>query len=131
MRIQDFEIVLDANATEEIEAALSRRHYDGINAFWLSHGSELYPAINIAVKGNVAHLHYFPGGDHPGFASLSTDPVQRPHETSIFFLNPRERIDVRNDELVDFSQALRAAREFAVSAARPNCIKWDSLVEGE
>ena len=124
-------MVVETSDAEEIEAALSRRHRDGINAFWLSHGSELYPAINITVRGSVAHLHYFPGRDHPGFASLSAEPVPTPHETSVFFLSPRRRIDVRNDELVDFSRALQAAREFAVSTAKPSCISWDSLVDGE
>jgi hypothetical protein len=36
-----------------------------------------------------------------------------------------------NEAVVPFSEALRVAQEFAISSARPKCIPWDSLVEGE
>jgi hypothetical protein len=131
MRIRDFHTTVEATKHEDIESALSRRRADGFNSFWLSHGTELFPTISITVKGDLAHLHYFPGGDHPGYASLTSAPPPWPQGTRCFFLRPREKITVRNDELVDFSHAVRAAQEFAVSTAKPKCIQWDSLVAGE
>jgi hypothetical protein len=131
MMIHDFETGVDVRAPAEIEAALSKRHGAGINSFWLGHVAGGFPAINIVVKGDLAHVHYFAKEDHPGFASVAELPAIRPYDTSVFFISPGEKIWVLNDEIVPFSQALRAAHEFASSTAMPKCIRWRSLVLGE
>lgn len=51
MRIQDYDSVCNVKSPADIEAALRKRHGAGRNAFWLSHGTEPFPAINIMVKG--------------------------------------------------------------------------------
>jgi hypothetical protein len=131
MKIHDFEAGLDVATVPELEAALSRRHGVGINSFWLGHIAGGFPAINIVVNGDLAHVHYFPKEHHPGFASVADLPGPRPHDTSVFFIGPKEKIWVLNDEIVPFSQALKAAEEFAVSNAMPKCVRWRSLVLGE
>jgi hypothetical protein len=131
MRVEDFEIGLDVTTMQELEAALSRRHGVGINSFWLAHVVGGFPAINIVVKGDLAHVHYFPKEDHPGFKSVADLPGPRPRDTSVFFIAPKEKIWVLNDGIVPFSQALKAAEEFAVSNAMPKCVRWRSLVLGE
>jgi hypothetical protein len=130
MIIEDYDS--DHNVTEpaDIEAVLSKRYPGGINSFWLYRGPEQFPSINISVKGDLAYVHYFPTDGHPGFASVgNSDP--RSSETSIFFIRPTEKIWVLNSTLVPFSDALKAAQEFAVSGAAPRCIQWNSLVAGE
>jgi hypothetical protein len=131
MRIQDYNSVCDVITPADIEAALSKRHAGGINSFWLSHAAELYPAINIMVKGDLASVHYLPKDRDPGFVSVAKVLGPRANETSIFFVGPTEKIWVLNSTLIPFSEALKAAQEFSISTAMPKCIKWDNLGEGE
>jgi hypothetical protein len=127
MRIQDYDSVCDVTRPADIEAALSKRHGGGINSFWLSHGAERYPAINIMVRGGLASVHYLPKDRDAGFVSVAKVPGPRPDETSTFFVGPTEKIWVRNGELVPFSDALKVAQEFATSATMPRCIQWFEL----
>jgi hypothetical protein len=131
MRIEDYDSVCDVLSSQDIEAALSRRHPDGMNSFWLSHGTEEFPYINILANGDLAYVHYFPREGHPGFASVAKGPVDKPRDTSVFFLYPTEKVWILNGAVVPFSDALKAAQEFAISSTMPKCIRWDSLVEGE
>ena len=85
MKIEDYDSAFEAVNPREIEVALSKRHENGMNSFWLSHGTEEFPYINILAKGDLAYVHYFPRGKHPGFASAAKVPVDKPHETSVFF----------------------------------------------
>ena len=132
MIIQDYHSTWNVTTPAEIEAALRKRRRAGVNSFWLGYVAGGFPAINILVKGDLAHVHYFPNEDHPGFASVAKLPVPRPNALRVFFINPTEEIDVLNGEVIPFSDALKAAQEFAVSATTmPKCIRWNSLVEGE
>jgi hypothetical protein len=131
MRIQDFDSKHEVASPADITAVLNKRDDRGINSFWLRHGSEKYPAINIMVKGDLAKAHYFPRRGHPGYASVAKSLGPRPNETSIFFVNPTEKVWVLNSALIPFSDALKVAQEFATSTAMPKCIRWDSLVAGE
>jgi hypothetical protein len=131
MRIEDFDSEHDVTRPEDITAALSKRDGRGINSFWLSHGAEEFPAINIMVKGELAYVHYFPKHRHPGYASVAKTLGPRPNETSIFYLYPTEKVWVLNSELIPFSDALKVAQEFAISTAMPKCIQWNSLIAGE
>lgn len=117
----------DVTRPADIEAALSKRHGEGINSFWLSHEAERYPAINLLVKGDLASVHYLPKDRDAGFVSVARVPNPRPDETSIFFVGPTERIWVANYQLVPFSDALKVAQEFAISATMPRCIQWFAL----
>jgi hypothetical protein len=128
MRIQDYDSVCDVAKPADIEAALHKRHGAGRNAFWLSHGAELFPAINIMVKGDLAHVHYFPEERHPGFASAGRLPGLKPKGDTVFFMNSsNEPVEIMNSAVVRFSDALKAAQEFAISATMPKCIQWFDL----
>jgi hypothetical protein len=127
MRIHDYDSVCDVAKPADIAAAMSKRHDGEINSFWLSHGAELYPAINIMVRGGLASVHYLPKDRDPGFVSVARVSGPRPNETSIFFVGPAEKIWVRNGELVPFSDALKVAQEFAISTTMPRCIQWLQL----
>jgi hypothetical protein len=127
MRIQDYDSVWNVTKPADIEAALSKRHGDGVNAYWLSHGSKLHPVMSILVKADVAYVLYIPNEDHPGFASVAKLPGARPHETSIFFVTPTEKAWILDGAVVPFSDALKAAQEFAVSETMPRSIQWFEL----
>jgi immunity protein Imm1 of predicted polymorphic toxin system len=127
VRVEDFETALEVTTPTDLEAALSKRHGAAINSFWLSHGAEEFPAINIMVKGDLAYVHYFPQERHPGFASAAKELVPKPNETSTFFVYPTEKVWVLNSALIPFSDALKVAQEFAVSKAMPRCIQWSEL----
>jgi hypothetical protein len=131
MRIQDYDSVCNVTKPADVEATLGKRYGAGRNAFWLSHGAELFPAINIVVNGDLAHAHYFPKEDHPGLASVANLPGPSPNETSVFFIRPNERIWVMNGAVISLLDALNIAREFAISKKLPKCIQWNSLVDGE
>ena len=127
MRIEDYDSDRDVTNPADIDAALSKRHGKGINAFWLSHGTEKFPAICILVKGDLAHVHYFHKDRDPGFASVAKVPSPNPNETSVFFVRPTEKIWIRNGAVIPFSDALRVAQEFSISKAMPKCIQWFEL----
>ena len=132
MRVQDYDSVYDVVAPADIEAVLGKRYGEGRNGFWLSHGTALFPAINIMVMRDLAYLHYFREEHHPGYASVgSFQRLPRGGDTAFFPDNTNEPTWIRNEAVVPFSDAVKAAQEFAVSTAKPKCIKWDSLVAAE
>jgi hypothetical protein len=84
------------------------------------------------VKGDVAYLDYFPSEGHPGFASVGKLPNLRRGGHTIFFPDhTNETLQIMNEAVVPFSDALKAAQEFAMPKTMPKCIRWTSLVEGE
>jgi hypothetical protein len=127
MRIEDYDSVRDVVSSQEIEAALSKRHSNGMNSFWLTDGEKEFPYINILAKGGLAYVHYFPREGHPGFASVAKVPVDEPRETSVFFLYPTEKVWILNGAVVPFSDALKAAKEFSITTAMPKSIQWFEL----
>jgi hypothetical protein len=128
MRIENYGAVYHAIKPEEIEKILWKRHGDGVSAFWLSHGSEKFPVLIIMIKGDLASLHYLPEDRHPGFVSIGPLDDLESGETTTFFLNsPTAPEDVVNDTILPFSDALRAAQEFATSSSLPKSIEWDEL----
>jgi hypothetical protein len=128
MKIQDNESQLNVTGSRDIEAALSKRQGSGRNSFWLSHGTEQYPVINILVKGSRAYLEYFPSEGHPGFTSIGRSLDLRPGGHTAFFPDDtNETLQIMNEAVVPFSEALKAAQEFAISKTLPKCIQWFEL----
>ncbi len=125
MRIQDYDTVWDVTEPAEIEAALRKRHGAGRNAFWLSHGNNEFPTINIMVNGDLAYIHYLPERRHPGFSSIGMAPSLKSGEESVFFpSSSNEPLGIMNEQVVGFSDAMKVAQEFAFSAAMPKSIRW-------
>jgi hypothetical protein len=128
MRIEDYDAVVDVTRPADIEAALRKRHGAERNAFWLSHGNDKYPAINILVRGDLAYVHYLPKHRHPGFASIGTVPGLSPgRDTNFYPSDSNEMLGILNDGVVRFEDALKVAQEFAISPAPPNSIRWFEL----
>ena len=128
MRIQDCDTIWDVANPAEIEAALRTRHGVGRHAFRLSHGPKRFPAINIMVIGELAYVHYFPVRRNPGFASTGSVPgLKSGEETVCFPDDTNQPLGIVNEAVVRFSDALKAAQEFAISAAMPNCIQWSEF----
>lgn len=128
MRIQDYDNVWDVTKPMDIETVMSKRNRTGRNGFWLSHGSKRFPAINIMVKGELAYIHYLPKERHPGFASVGMLPsLKSEDDTSFFPDDTNESLEIMNDAVVRFSDALKVAQEFAISPALPKSIQWSEL----
>lgn len=128
MRIEDYNTVWNVTSPADVEVALTIRHGAGRNAFWLSHGSDKSPAINIMVRGDLAYVHYFPKDRHPGFASIGTVPsLSLGGDTSFFPDNTEETFEILNEAVVQFADALKVAQEFAVSPELPKSIQWSEL----
>ncbi len=84
------------------------------------------------VKGDLAYLEYFPSDGHPGFVSIGNSLNLKPGGLTTFFPDrTNETLQIMNEAVVPFSDALKAAQEFAVSKTLPKCIQWESLVQGE
>jgi hypothetical protein len=125
VKIQDYNTIWDVTKPADIETALSKRHGVGRNPFWLSHGNKRFPAINIMVNGELAYIHYLPKERHPGFASFGMMPNLRAGEETTFFPDDTEEpLEIMNEQVVGFSDAIKVAQEFAVSAAMPKSIRW-------
>jgi hypothetical protein len=128
MFVQDLDSVHNVEKPAEIDAALSRRHRAGINSFWLADGAGTFPAINIMVNGDLAYIHYCPKKRHPGYASVGGALGLSPEgDTEFFHDNTKEAFQIMNDSVVPFSDALKAAQEFAISKSIPRCIQWSEL----
>jgi hypothetical protein len=128
MKVEDYHTAWNITKPADIEVALSKRHGAGRNAFWLSHGSNEFPAINIMVNGDLAYVHYFPEAHHPGFASVGTVPsLKSGRDTDFFLSNSNEPLGIMNEAVVCFSDALKAAQEFAIFPALPKSIQWSEL----
>ncbi len=128
MRIEDYDSVWNVTKPAEIELALTIRHGAGRNAFWLSHGTEDFPSINIMVNGDLAYVHYFPKKQHPGYASMGTLPsLISGGDTSFFPDDTDETFEIVNEAVVRFADALKIAQEFAISPELPKSIQWSEL----
>ncbi len=125
MKIQDYYTVWDVVNPADVEAALSKRHRSGHNAFLLSHGDSVFPWISILVNGDLAYVHFCPRQQHPGFAASGMAPNLKTGGETVFFPDGTEEpLEMMNEQVVGFSDALKVAQEFAVSAAMPKCIQW-------
>jgi hypothetical protein len=128
MFVQDLDPVHNVNPPADIEAVLSKRYRSEVNSFWLADGAGAFPAINVMVNGSLAYVHYFPKEPHPGYASVGGTLGLNPEEDTAFFHdNTKEKFQIMNEAVVPFSDALKAAQEFAVSKSIPKCIQWNEL----
>jgi hypothetical protein len=126
--IQDFDSAHNVENPADIEAILSKRHRTGINSFWLGQSAGGFPAINIMVNGDLACVHYFPKEHDAGFTSVGGSLGLSPEGDTVFFdNNTNEACPIMNDSVVPFSEALKAAQEFAISKTMPTCMQWFEL----
>jgi hypothetical protein len=127
MIVEDYDSEHEVTTPEELEAALRKRRDGGINSFWLSHVVDEHPKLALLVKEDLASVHYFPKERHAGFQSVAKEPGPDPYGTTVFFVRPTEKVWVVNYAIIPFSDALKAAQEFAISPTLPKSVEWDEM----
>ena len=131
MRVEDFKVNGEVADSGVLAIVLARRHGNGVNEFWLSHGSQRYPAICLLAKDDLAALHYFPIEGHAGFRSAGNLAGLQAGATTTFCINARgeetEEIGVINDAVMPFSVALSVANDFLLSSELPRSVEWFEL----
>ena len=82
----------------------------------------------ILVNNELANLTYFPPGKHPGFQSQGSIPGLDVGGFSKFFMNSPDQLqEIMNDQVVPFSAAVKAAKEFLERDELPKSINWLEL----
>jgi immunity protein Imm1 of predicted polymorphic toxin system len=83
-----------------------------------------YPMLIIQVNADVAWLYYLPSQEHAGFNSVGhlpgLDPTGR---TKFVSLGPQDE-QRPNTQVVSFTTALGAAKEFFLTGRLPECVNW-------
>jgi hypothetical protein len=129
MKIIDFEGVHEVTSVEELDTILKTRHGEGVNSFWLSHGSNAYPTLSILVNGDLAALNFIAEENDAGFRSISSMPKLKSNQTITFATSssPADDVVVPNDAVLPFSTALKAAKDFFLSKELPRSVEWMEL----
>lgn len=128
-------IIIDLDMTQELkdifelEAFLRRRNHENLNAFKLHHGNVLFPMLDILVKGELAALHYFVEGDDAGYCSTGNKVGLNLAESTSFSIseNHGDDVEVLNDAILPFADAVTAAKEFFFFKGLPESIQWLKL----
>jgi hypothetical protein len=98
---------------------------------WASRVGSDYPALVIYVRGDLAAIYYYRADDgRAGFVSIGGKMNLDPKKMTTFQIggfNPGDTIDVLNDSIVPFSEALEVARKFFHSQELPRSIEWFEL----
>jgi hypothetical protein len=130
MKVIDFGGTHSAHSIPQLEQLLRARFRNQENEFLLAPDASKYPYLSIMVRGDVAVLYYFPEGDHAGYLAvggkLNLD-LQEMTTFQIGGLDPGDTIDIQNEFIVPFSEALKVAEEFFHSQELPRSIEWFEL----
>jgi hypothetical protein len=128
MEIVDLGGVHYAGTLLDLEKALKVREA-GKNSFWLAHDQKKFPAISIVVAGGMAAVFYVPSEDDAGFVSVGDAISSLPHDRVRFSISqfPAGDIEVPDDSIVAFEEAVAVAKEFFLSRALPTSIRWRRL----
>jgi hypothetical protein len=132
MNVSDFGGDHSVQSIAQLEQLFGMRFKGDQNQFALSPDSSDYPLLLIYMRGNLAVIYYIPADREAGHVSLgrkmkmNLDP-KKVTPFSIDNLDPGETIDVPNESVVPFSEALEVAKEFFDSQELPRSIKWRQL----
>jgi len=129
MIVSDFSGDHSVQSVAQLEQQLGVRFKDEQNGFGLTPDSSDYPALDVYVKGNLAALYYIPEDGQAGYVSLGGKTNLDPKEWTTFSIHrsDSDSIDVSNESIVPFSEALKVAKEFFHSQELPRSIKWRQL----
>jgi len=127
--LQDMMAVYQVEESTILEERLNKRYGSGVNSFLLSHEKNGNGAtLLILVNDQLANVHYFPPGQHPGFNSIGGIAGLDVSGFSKFFMNSPDQLQlIGNAHVVPFSAALRAAKEFFEHDELPKSIDWLEL----
>jgi hypothetical protein len=127
MIVTDFTGDHSVQSMAQLGQRLEVRFQNEQNLFHLTPDSGDYPAVTIHVRGDLAAIYYLPEDRHAGYVSLGGKMNLDPREWTTFSItkrDPGETIDVPNEFIVPFSEALKVAKEFFHSQERPRSIEW-------
>jgi len=129
MIVSDFTGDHSVRSMAQLEQRLEVRFQNEQNLFHLTPDSGDYPAVTIHVRGNRAVIYYVPEDGQTGDVSFGGKMNLDPKEWTTFSItkrDPGETIDVPNEFIVPFSEALKVAKEFfhSDSQERPRSIEW-------
>lgn len=79
----------------------------------------------LLVNGDKACIHFFPGGDHPGFQTEARTGDWSQHVE--FRTDNYEITPIPHPLLLPLSEALSLVDDFFVSGSPPAAIKWTEL----
>jgi hypothetical protein len=131
MQIADINAVHDVKDIAELELLLASRIEGCVNSFWLRQDNREFPKLSILVKDDFAAIYYLPQECEAGYcskgevASLGLEPGS----CTAFSIsrNSGDDVEVANEVLLPFCDALSAAKEFFYSGSLPECINWLEL----
>jgi hypothetical protein len=129
MIVSDFGGDHGVQSIAQLDQRLGVRFKDEQNLFHLTPDSSDHPALTVHVRGDLAAIYYYRGDDRAGYVSLGGKMNLDPKEWTTFSItkrDPGETIDVPNEFIVPFSEALKVAKEFfhSHSQERPRSIEW-------
>lgn len=124
MKVHDFSGCYEVTTAQQLAEVLSRRYLKNENWYWMTSGNENEPSMTVAVKAELATLHYMRNGRDAGFRSLGNVPGLNPDEDVTFLMDRSNTFEVRGDAIVPFSVALAAAKEFFLSKTLPRSVEW-------
>jgi len=135
MILEDMKGPVQIENDTALEAKLNKRYGPGVNAFWLSHESlnenNNSAKLAILVNHELANVHYFPPGKHPGFQSQGSIPDLDVRGFSQFYMYSPEKLqqveEIPNAYVVPFSDAVKVAKEFLERDELPKSIGWLEL----
>jgi hypothetical protein len=129
MELDDFRGSRNVRSVAQLEQVLQSRFTDQLNEFTLTPDASDYPRLWIFVRGDLAAIYYYRADDgRAGYVSVGGKLNLNPKEMTVFSIGESgETIDVLNEFIVPFSEALEAAKEFFHSQEMPRSIKWLEL----
>jgi hypothetical protein len=130
VKLYDLDGECRVSSEGELLARLRSVRHGADGAFILDHGEpDDGPSLWVHIRGDVAHVHYFPGGRQTDYAPDGMWPNGLT-ETVQFRLvggSAGDTISVPPWQLVPADVAYRAAVEFFHSPAPPACVSWMEL----
>jgi len=82
----------------------------------------------LLAKGDLATLLYVPSDGHPGFVPKGkVEGLDKEKFTTFSVDSVDQELEVLNGQVIDFSTALSAAKNFFALNKLPKSIQWDEL----
>jgi hypothetical protein len=107
---------------DELQHLLRTSRSGVFGEFWI--GEKEQPTLAIHTNADLAYLHYFPAGRHPGFQAVGDVGVG---DDVLFKQAGQADIIMPRAVVISTEQAYRAAADFFTSRSLPSCIKWSEL----
>lgn len=123
--VSDFDGDHTVRSLRELEERLRKRYPPhNANHLWVA-GVAKHPVMAIAVRDDLACVHYVPTEGHPGFHSVGD--TSRVSGSTDFYCAPDELIGMSSDAVVTFERAQQAALQFARTRSLPTSLEWCEL----